>query len=84
MGTYLVDWGKLATIAMLIASTTILAALHVVPAELASYILVATAGYTFGNGRLAAKGKPPGPMLYKLPAVLVDEDLVDDDLEEGP
>lgn len=58
-----VDWGKLGTIIAVLASTVALALAGAIGSDTVALVMGMAAGYTFGNGRLAAKGKSPQPMI---------------------
>lgn len=60
-----VDYGKLATLLIVLLSATLLAATHVISGESVVPLYTAVIGYTFGNGRLAVTGKAPQPMLSR-------------------
>lgn len=62
-GRFEVDWGKLVTIVMVLVGTTVLGLAHVIDSGATIAIYSAAAGYVFGNGRLAAKGGTPRPMI---------------------
>ncbi len=52
---YELDFGKLGVIVCLLVCVTLLAAIGTITGEAANYVFAATAGYVFGNGRLAMK-----------------------------
>lgn len=71
-----VDWGKLATLFMINVTTAVLAVLEVIDGGVATGVIMATLGYVVGNGRQAARGLSPQPVLGARPKVQVDEEGV--------
>lgn len=63
-----VDWGKLWTLTLSNVLACAMAALDVLPPELAQSVLLLTIGYTVGNGRQAAAGRAPAPMIGSVTA----------------
>lgn len=62
-----VDFGKLATILMVLVGVSALTWHGDLDSELAASVYGLAAGYTFGNGRLAVTGKEPQPMIRRRP-----------------
>ncbi len=57
------DVGKLAMLALVVVSVTILAALDVLPADSTERALTLILGYLVGNGVLARTKQAPSPVL---------------------
>lgn len=62
MKTY-VDWGKLFQVAMLLASTVVLAIVEVLDPAVVTLVFGAAAGYVFGNGKSVRGGHAPAPII---------------------
>lgn len=58
-----VDWGKLAQVAMILASTVILGLAGVIDKATVALVLGLGAGYVFGNGKNVRHGTPPAPLI---------------------
>lgn len=67
MNKYEVDIGKLASIVLILIGVTVLAAIGQIDSATVNLVYGLAAGYTFGNGRLAAKGRDPVPMVGRKP-----------------
>lgn len=61
-----IDWGKLIVLLAALGSTTALAVAGVIDGEPVVGLLTLVVGYVAGNGNLAARGKPPSPLVSRV------------------
>lgn len=62
-----VDWGKLVTFLLAIGASCALAIAGKIDGTAAMSVVLMITGYVCGNGRLAAKGGTPQPMIGRKP-----------------
>lgn len=62
-----IEWGKLIVLSLAVAGAVLLLALGRISEGAGVGIITGALGYTFGNGRLMARGKEPVPMIRRRP-----------------
>ena len=60
---YVIDWGKLTTLALIITSTTTLCLAGKVSGEVVIGVMLLVTGYTAGNGVQARRRQSPQPLI---------------------
>lgn len=78
-----VDWGKILVILTLLITTSVLGVLDVVNNNFVENVLLMCAVYVFANGRLAAKGVPPSPIIARMPSAGVEPNIVPIQVDGG-
>lgn len=61
------DYGKLILLVLILVTTGVLGALHVIDADAVKLVLATELGYITGNGVLARRGEAPSPV-FSAPA----------------